>query len=155
MRQRGFSLIELVVAIAIISILLSMATMSFNYYNRKSRIEDQIKSVYSDIVKHRTEAMFKRTAESIKYTTTTFAFYSSSVVTVQPVYQRILKYPMNSSGSGQIDFDERGLSTPGSNASICVSASNEAAYDSIVVGTVRTQMGKSNGTCTDANIQPK
>lgn len=154
MNRHGFSLIELIIVIAIMGIILAIATLSFQDYSNKANIESQVKSLYSDIIQLRTTAMFKRTGASATYNSTTFKVFSSNTVTAAPIFIRSLKYPIST--TGQINFDSHGLTTAVTNTSICVMpGNNNANIDSIVIGTVRTQMGKSNGTCNDTNITPK
>ena len=137
-------------------ILSATATMYFRNYSRKADIESQVKSLYSDITQIRSEAMFTRSGRSVKYSANVFSFYSSNNVIAAPKSQRKLKYSISWSGGGQVDFDVRGLVSNVSSACICtLLGNNNANIDSIVIGTVRTQMGKSNGTCDDANITPK
>lgn len=155
MNRYGFTLIELIVVIAIMGILLSVATLSFQEYSQKANIESQVRSLYSDIIQMRSSAMFSRTAKSATYTATTFKIFSSNVVTVTPIIQRTLRYPISWTNSGQINFDGQGLILGVSSASICVTDNNNASIDSIVIGAVRTQMGKRDGTCSDAHIEPK
>jgi prepilin-type N-terminal cleavage/methylation domain-containing protein len=57
MNQRGFSIIELVVVLAIIAVLLSVATLDFSSMNRKYQIEKEARELYSAITKARLSSM--------------------------------------------------------------------------------------------------
>lgn len=160
MGKNGFSLIELMIVVALMAILLGMATLSFNEYVKKSRIEKQTKSLYSDIVNARSESMFRRAGRYTKILPNMFSTYSSNSLLGQPVTTTVLNNPVQSSDS-TIRFNERGMLVDANGAlldhmvSICVAAANSAGLDSILVGTVNIQMGKNNGACDQTSITPK
>jgi len=150
MRQAGFSLTELLITIAIIGILLAIATFQFNAFTRKSQVESQVQAMYGDVARVRTQAMFTRRPRAIKFTATGYSIYSSNLVTVSPVESKTVMHTFSFTGNGQFDFDERGI---GSTGSVCVKpGANDASFDSIVISETRTRMGKSNGTCSSDNI---
>ena len=158
MRQNGFSLVELVVVIAILAILLSIATLQFNQYIKKSVIEGQVRTMYTDLMTVRSQALFEKRDRTVTVTATTFSVYSSNLATGTPVLQRVLKYNVtNSSMPYTVKFNSRGV-IDGVNASICIEPSdNPAAIDSLVLFTTRIQMGKRNAgaTCNSENITTK
>jgi len=157
MRESGFSLIELIVAVAIIGTLITVATMNFSEMTRKAHIESQIKMMYADLMTIRSQALLQKQERSAVVATTggvtTFSIYSSGEITVAPVSQRVLHYPVVWNSTGVISFDTRGLET--NPLSICVEPSgNPANQDSIVVSATRINMGKRNagGGCAATNI---
>ncbi len=159
MKENGFSLIEMVVVLAIIGILTAIVSLQFNEYMQKAHIEAQVKAMYADLMGIRGRALFQKKGASVTLATNQFLVYSSNTVgsSVAPVQQKSLSYPITWNGSAQIDFNERGLVTVPADGSICVDMEgNKAAYDSIVISMTRIQMGKKTGAeCKSADIQTK
>jgi prepilin-type N-terminal cleavage/methylation domain-containing protein len=160
MRQNGFSLVELVVVIAILAILLSIATLQFNQYTKKSVIEGQVRTMYTDLMTVRSQALFEKRDRTVTVTATSFSVYSSSLATGTPVLQRTLKCRVisNNSMPYTVTFNSRGVIDGVDNASICAEPSdNPAAIDSLVLYTTRIQMGKrdAGADCSAANIKRK
>lgn len=163
MRQRGFTIVELLIVIAIAGILMTFATLSFNEISRKQAVNDEIKMIYADIASARADSMYQRKQRRIVLTGTSFRIYSSleSGSGVQPMLDKTLQYPIMS-GTGNtrtFNFDTSGLLTGGNSASICVNPPSDygTVVDSIVVYTTRTTYGSWNntGACDDANIDLK
>lgn len=144
MKRNGFSLIELLIVIAIISILLSIATLQFNEYTRKANIEAQTKIMYADLMNVRSEALFQKKTRSVTVSATEFSVYSSATVTgAAPVISKTLSYPVVYSGGSTITFNTQGLLDNVNNKTICVEPyDNHAAYDSLVLFTTRIELGK-------------
>jgi prepilin-type N-terminal cleavage/methylation domain-containing protein len=60
MSSRGFSLLELLIVIAMIGIVSSIATLDFKQMMNKGRMETQTKEIYSELVKLRIDSMQKK-----------------------------------------------------------------------------------------------
>jgi type IV fimbrial biogenesis protein FimT len=162
---RAFTLIELIITIAIMAILLSMATMQFNQWQNKSKGEAQIRQMATDFSELRIRAMTTKQPHSItlnsnnyvfKAFTSAFTRYSStSQLKVLPGGTRTVTYPLNkSSGTAysgdEYEIDERGMNV---NSEITIflggSASN-GSVDCLTLHTVRVNIGKnSSGVCND------
>ncbi len=159
-KRNGFTMIEILVVIAVISTLLAISAMSFSWYMRKTNMENQTRTLMNDLLKARSDATFLQRDRRVKLTTTTFSVYSSVIDTVRPVSTKQLVYPIVFSGGGSvlnIDFDGEGFlgSVGNGNASICIDPSgNSASVDSVVVYSTRILAGKrqDGGDCTrDSN----
>jgi len=58
MGVRGFSLMELMVVLAIFATLLSIATLDFNAMTKKAQIERQTRELFADLNQARTDSFF-------------------------------------------------------------------------------------------------
>ena len=157
MRERGFTLVEMVVVIAIMVILMAMATMQFSRMTRKSQIESQVRTLYADLMNARSEALLQKVDRSVKWTGTQFLVYPNSSATDPPLRQTTLKYGVTTD-IDFVSFDSRGVASLSSPPmAVCVEpAGNPAAVDSIIIDRTMIQMGKWNGgACSSANITRK
>lgn len=65
MKRDGFTLIEILVTIAIIGILMSVTTLEFTGMRRKANIERQTREIYNAIVETRLSAMQNRKRQAV------------------------------------------------------------------------------------------
>ncbi len=162
MRSRGVSLLELVVLMALVSILLTIATLEFKEYLKHSRMEAQTRLLYGQLLKARVDAVCQRKTVRVKIYPDRFELYSSqldNVNGVEPLQTNLLSYPITcnrawgSDGGYSIDFERDGLSNQ--NFSICLEpSSGSGAVDSITMFSTRISIGKKDGgdACNTDNI---
>jgi prepilin-type N-terminal cleavage/methylation domain-containing protein len=74
----GFALTELVVVIAIIGILLGIAVPNFNQWQRKSKVEAQVKEMSTDFNELRIRAITRKQRHSITLNANSYVFRSYS-----------------------------------------------------------------------------
>lgn len=153
MNRNGFSLIELLITIALITIMLSIATFQFSAFSKKSGVESQTRKLYGDLMELRSKAMFEKRSMGIKLSTLSYSIYSSEVMTVNPIQVTNLKVPIN---TGAIVFDTRGM-LQSTATSVCISEANDAPVDSIAVSMTRIKLGKlkAGEECLSENIISK
>ena len=161
MQERGYSLVEVLVVVGIISILLALALSRFTDYLTRSRTENQTRLIYGELLRARADALFQRRAIRVKLYRDHFEIYSSSQDNgngAAPLETRGLRYPVTCNGTGDgvrgypLDFDPKGLCT---RCSICLEAGNgSGAMDSVVLAATRVSLGiKDRGdACTADNI---
>jgi len=151
---QGFSLIELIIVIGIISILLSAAWFGFSAYSRKSKMESQIRTLYADLMTTRAKAMFEKRVMTFQFTTNGYTILADGVTTDT----RSLFYPITWNNATNVIYGTNGLLNDAADGkSICLSQSNEASVDAVVLSVTRVQIGKKNeGTnCEAVNIVAK
>jgi prepilin-type N-terminal cleavage/methylation domain-containing protein len=157
MRNHGFTLVELMIVIAVMAILGTIATLSWNSMQKKAAIETQAKTMFGDLMDVRSQALYTKRKRSVVISGSLFKVYSSNLTTVSPVSQKALRYPVvwNSAGT-TVTFDSSGLAN-GSQRSLCIDPDsdltvvNEATVDSIVISAARINLGKRTGGDCDAN----
>jgi prepilin-type N-terminal cleavage/methylation domain-containing protein len=161
---QGFSLVELIVAIALIGILMSIATSGFNQWQTKSRVESQVKQMVTDIGALRIRALTTKQRQSITLYPTSYVFksYSSESLlltagTILPGGTHNVTYRLkkdattNYTGTDIFEIDSRGI-LPSTKATIFLDYKGSAAIDCITIHTVRVNPGKKNtagDTCND------
>lgn len=160
-RQSGFTLIELVAVMAIIGILLSIATYNFNRTQTKTAVEKEVATIHSTLMSIRLEALTSKTPRSVTLSGKQFNVYSSSIITPTPITTVPLAFPvvMNLT-PGRINFDATGLLVDNdgvlltTDITICVDptgnlGSNPGNSDSVEISATRIYMGKRNsgGAC--------
>lgn len=167
MQSRGFSLIELLMIMGILSILYAIGTLSFNAYQKRYRTEAQTRFLFSEIQKARADAICQRRGTRIKVYRDRFEVYSSQqddASGVQPLQTYPLRFPVilkmsdKNVGSYPIDFEPRGIidTDTSSNGSICIDDNVDlGAVDSIKIFSTRISIGKKGSGNDCANITVK
>lgn len=156
MSRRGFSLVELVVVIAIMGTLAAIVAINFNSWQRKYQIEGQVKELLADLTNVRMMAFQTKKMHRVLLNPTviTFRRYSSEFDAAgTEVFNKSLKFPIQQFSSGSLsDFsdtiitiNDRGLTS--NLITIAVAAGlADPAYNCLGVHRARVNMGKINGT---------
>lgn len=157
--QSGFTLVELMVVVAIIGIVLAIATMNFTQWNDKYTVESYTKEIHSILMKARNDAANTNTQVSVTLSAnlvTTYQDVNGNAV-VDPGETTTKPYPrfvLNSNVAGGIPttivFDRRGMTDNIQSINIPVQTLNPAGYspnaspgvDCVVVATTRINMGR-------------
>jgi type II secretion system protein H len=165
MNSHGFTLIELIVVVALIGIILAIATLDFGSMQRKAQIEKQTREIHSDLVTLRIDAIQKkrRSAAFLGPRQIQFRSYSSNAENVltggTTMSTKNLPFEIRSlSGStlnalditaDLVEFDTRGYTS--NNITIVALPVKYGGGDScITVNTARTNIGRMDdaSTCT-------
>jgi prepilin-type N-terminal cleavage/methylation domain-containing protein len=163
--ERGFTLVELLVVMSIITIFCAIATVQWNRLMIKNGIETQIKTVHADLMGIRLEALYGKRERSVIVSGKLFKIYSSTVTTVTPLRTTSFKYNFinaDGSASATITFDTSGMAN-GTQTSLCVdpygdpTQAIDAAVDSVVVSQARINLGKRDegGGCDQNGIKQR
>lgn len=162
MKNNGFSLIELIVTMAIMGILFGIATLSFFDWQRKAQIERQTREMHTDINSARMESIFRKTRHRVTFQPSSYVLrrYSSeneadtagTIINSRNVTYQLTRVTGGDLSDVSIEFDARGLLT-GSNFSLRVNpVASGASFDCLIIHVARTNMGKmkDDGTSCDA-----
>ena len=167
MNSKGFTLVELIIVIGLIAILLSIATLNFNSWQRKNLVERYVKELYTDVQEARSSAVYTKFPQGIDLAANqvTFRRYASDADLVGVVlYTKQLPVTIDWSnwGTNRIVFNTRGVTTDTAAATaikvICFQTTEEASYDALIITPVLTNMGKvtnRGNACGQANVTQK
>jgi prepilin-type N-terminal cleavage/methylation domain-containing protein len=153
----GMTLVELLTVIAIMGILLSIATINFHDWQIKANVDRQTNEMLADIHATRLKAVHTKKRQGVLITSGSYLLknYSSDNEALSGgVVQKAvtLKYAIApDSGSFLADpyvFDVRGLLYNSLGVTIKTTPAGTGANDCIVLSVGRTNMGKmANGSC--------
>jgi len=177
MKQNGFSLVEMLVVIAIAGILAGLSVANFAGLTRKYNVDNEVRGIYSDLSNARIMAMNKNRTHFVDLTTTGYIVYddtspapdgdgaltvgsdtvvltSNSALNLSTTTSRDF-FPIVWNGTNPISFNSKGIcTTPGT---ICVYSTVQPLYDCISIASTRIRLGKLlvQGSCSAANCQVK
>ena len=168
MNNRGFTLIELFVAIAIITTLLLIAVMDFGAMQRKAQVDRFTKELYGDLQEARMRAAFTRQPQGVALEVNAAGNKSRAVFRrflneddPAGVVTETKNYPFlftaNSSVTN-IEFNTRGVMKGAVTRVICAQPNVGAPHDALIVDQAVTNLGKwtnRGGGCASANIAKK
>lgn len=152
MSRQGFSIVELVVVVAIISTLLMVAAFAYVRYNVRYNIERQTKQMYSNLMKARMRAFQENRQIVVVFSNNSYATYidndssgsyTNGDILISDLTDNNLAYTIAATFD-ELVFDVRGLAKRAGH--IRIDRDNPAEYDCINVNFTRIDMGKYNGT---------
>ena len=169
--KNGFTLLELLVVMVIMSILIAIASISGKAWLDRYRVESQMKQVFADLMNARISAMQTNRTYFVTFAAMQYTVYAdrdpldpaldgdgalqtaTDRVVTQMNLNPIAPLTIPPALATQLSFDARGLASAlpgalGTGATIRVAGTSGAAYDCIVISPTKTKMGAMNGaTC--------
>jgi prepilin-type N-terminal cleavage/methylation domain-containing protein len=161
MREDGFSLVELIVVMAIIGALLAITALDFRTWSVKSAMERQARELQSDINNARLTAVQKKRFQRINLKASSYTFASYSTVAEYDAggagtttTTKNLSYPLAIADTS-IDIDTSGLllnDTPdglliqAKPVKVVIQGGSKASVDCVQITPARIGLGKYDGT---------
>ena len=162
MKSRGFSLVELMVVIAIIGIILAVTTINYGSWMRKYGVEAQIKEMHNDLSNIRVKAIQSKMRHDVVFSPNNFVFRRFSTegdVLGTQVFRKDLKYPIQYVTGGALQNFAADLMTINTRGytfnlyTIVIPGQPDASTDCLVVSTTRVNMGKYNATTQNCSFK--
>lgn len=147
MNVRGYSLVEVMLVLAILALLTGISTLDFRGYLLRYRGDAQIRMIYGEILKARSDAICQRREVLVKVYPSRFEIYSTGYdkngaapVQTLPLSIRVSCTGSGSDGGCPIAFDSRGITSD--LCTIYLPAPAGSRVDSVVVSYARVRLGK-------------
>lgn len=147
--NRGFSLVEILVTIAILGILVTIGATSFRELNEKYRIEAATKQFYADLMEGRGRAMQRNRVHYVQMTSNGYTIYDD---TNKPVIfgklSSTITFPSSGSPGGVMNFqfNRNGIASTAGYVRVQSSVPRVFPdYNCITIAETRIKMGQYNG----------
>lgn len=157
----GFTLVEILIAVAIAGILTVLAISAFEGFNEKYRVEGETKQLYADLMDARGRAMQRNRAVFVQIGADRYNTYEDTDPAPDgdgvldntadtPVANVNVRHAITAvlAGGGNFTFNRKGIAND--NGTIRFSWTTQPDYDCITVRATRIKMGQMNaGTCVE------
>ena len=159
MNARGYSLVEVMVVIGILTFLGTIGIVNYREYSQRYRAESQTRMLYQELLKARSDALYQRREVHVRIYPERFEIYSTTSDSgVLPARILRLSFPLRCKGEPDggggvaLAFDSRGIAL--ANCTICLGTAISSAVDSVVVSRTRVRIGKNEdpNVCEPAKI---
>jgi prepilin-type N-terminal cleavage/methylation domain-containing protein len=154
----GFTLVEILIALAIVGIVVMLATSTFQGMMEKYRVEGETKQMFADLMDVRGRAMQRNRSFFVQINTNDYKLYEDTDPTPDgdgvldntadtPVANVNVRHEMYPGGLSGFRFNRNGIASV--TGTIRLSSTAQPDYDCITVRETRIKMGKWNGTTCD------
>jgi prepilin-type N-terminal cleavage/methylation domain-containing protein len=174
MKDDGLTLVELLVAVSIVSILALALGFEFRRWIGGYRVESQIRELHLDLTEARVRAMLRRRAHFVTLSPTYYtlqediypwpdgdrcltpsdsnrpAGYNNPIPLMKRNLDLTLPITWNNVKVRHVKFNVRGFSN--TNRTICVNTTYDADYDCIAISAGRIRLGKLKKKIPDGGI---
>lgn len=183
MKDRGITLVELLVAVSIVIVLAIALGFEFRAWIGGYRVESQIRELHLDLMDARVRAMLRRRVHFVSLSQTYYtveedihpwpdgdkcltpsdgnrpAGYNDPIPLMKRNFDLTLPITWNNIRVSHVKFNTRGFSN--TNRTICVNTTYDSDYDCIAISAGRIRLGKlkkkipEGGLCNAANCVKK
>jgi len=183
MKDSGITLVELLVAVSIVTVLAIALGFEFRAWIGGYRVESQIRELHLDLMEARVRAMLRRRVHFVSLSQTYYtveediypwpdgdksltpsdgnrpAGYNDPIPLMKRNLDLTLPITWNNARVSHVKFNTRGFSN--TNRTICVNTSYDSDYDCIAISAGRIRLGKlkkkipEGGLCNAANCVKK
>ena len=183
MKDNGITLVELIVAVSIVSVLAVVLGFEFRAWIGGYRVESQIRRLHLDLTEARVRAMMRKRVHFVNLSETYYtvqedihpwpdgdkyltpsdsnrpAGYNDPIPLMKRNLDLTLPLTWNNIRVRHVKFNRRGFSN--TNRTICVNTSYDSDYNCIAISAGRIRLGKlkkkipEGGTCNAANCVKK
>ena len=159
----GFTLVEIMIALAIVGIVVMLATSSFRGMMEKYRVEGETKQIFADLMDARGRAMQRNRSFFVQINANDYKTYedtnpapdgegsldtsNDTLVANATVTHAISTNNLVGGGNFTFRFNRNGIAS--ATGTIRVTSTAQPDYDCITVRETRIKMGKWNGTTCD------
>lgn len=165
MKSEGFTITELIVVIAIMSILLAISTLEFSSWQKKNFMEKHTKELYTDLQDIRMKAAFTKIPHRAVFSGNQVSFQQfvgAAWIQAQPGV-KTFPYNLNRPAdwtTDNVEFDTRGIVNSPIVMIVCLGLGSDvdASYDAVIITSALTNMGKimnRGGQCARTNVEQK
>lgn len=154
--QAGFSLLEMIIVLAIAAIGIGIAVFNFRSFDVKTNTESQVKQMAVDLDQMRLRAIATKKRQGVKLTEFSYTFYSYSslgdsagAVTggVRTVNSSLLSaLPLTKFAGAVFQIDEQGLLIGSNSQTIFLGGTDVGSVNCVVLSAARVSLGKRNAS---------
>lgn len=159
--ERGFSLIEILTAVAILGILVALGVGSYQGWSRKYRVENDVKELFADLMDVRARAMHRKRVHFVTLTAASYRVQEDTNPSPDgngilessdaPVRDRRPLNPIDPGGVSPVRFNADGtLALAAGTVRIVPPDGIQPDYDCIALAPTRIKMGRfTGGACEE------
>jgi prepilin-type N-terminal cleavage/methylation domain-containing protein len=156
MARNGFTLVEVIIVLALMTVIIALGSKWLTTSQDKSVVENEFRQLYDDLQGVRSQALFRKRVRTVTFSSTGYNIYSSANTAVTPFKTTTLKAPVTVPANLQVIFSQAGFitfSNSATNQNICVATTSQnAVYNSIIMSPTSIQLGQMTNTgCNSAS----